>query len=109
MTVSASGLKSFISGQKVASLALGLFILSSVWSFVGSVNTLLFQPVASSISRGLTEKLNIGDVNVLGIQSEGLLDSAIVLVVALTVAYLAGKLFKISPAKISVMAPLSTL
>jgi len=96
--VSVKGLKSFMTGQKIGALALGLFILKTVYNFVDVINRDVFEPAARGVSGEITRRVNIGTVA--GINVEPVLDATIVVVIALTMAYLASKMLKVSPASL---------
>ena len=105
MSVTAAGLKSFLLGQKIASLALGLFILTNVWKAVTAINAKAFEPLAACLSKPLKEKINIGKMDFgCGVDSEGVVDALIVFMVALAAAYVVMKMARITPGKIPVFA-----
>jgi large-conductance mechanosensitive channel len=108
-SVSATGFKSFVNKQNLASLSVGLFVLKSVWDFVGSVYSSFFKPVASCVSNKITGKLNLQNISIgcPGTQFDVVANQFIHLLCAMALAYVIVKVLKVSSTKIPVFFALS--
>ena len=104
MSASVSGFKSYVSKQNLVSLSVGLFVMYSVWTFVQTVHTNLFSPIAGCVSDKITGRLNLQNVSFgcPGVRFDVVANKLIELMVALGVAFIVSKSLKVTATKIPV-------